>query len=447
MKVTQEKLPASQIGLAIEVSPDQSQAAYEQVIRQFSRTANVPGFRKGKVPRHVLLQRLGAKQIKAAALEELLQEAVPKAIAQESISAISNPEFSPPLEELISRYEPGEALVINLKVDVAPTVTLGDYRGLEVEVEEVIFDPTRVDQVLEKERENLATLVPVEDRPAELGDTALVDYEVFLLDETGEIAEPLPGGKAEGFQMELAMGKFVAGLAEGIAGMEPGTSRELTIQFPEDYPNADLTGRTTRFVVTLKELKRKELPPLDDELAQSAADIATLEQWRSQLSEREQQQAEQKTKQNQHSALVEALLQRAEVELPESLIREEISSLISRAALELYQQGIDIQKFLDATTVQQMRTESRPQAIKHLKSKLVLLEIAKQEGLTVDDTTVEAQMRQLAAQAQENKVNPEELRQEITENLLQAKVLEWLGEQAKVTLVSPPPPPTTPPAT
>ena len=166
MKVTQEKLPASQIGLDIEITPEMSKNAYEQVVRKMSRSVNIPGFRKGKVPRHVLVQRLGQERIKAAALDDLMNQYLPKAVEQEKIPAIGNFEPQGDIDQLIQQFEPGQTLTIKVVVDVEPEVQLGEYKGLTVQAEEVKFDPEQVEQVLKQEQEKRATLIPVEARPA-----------------------------------------------------------------------------------------------------------------------------------------------------------------------------------------------------------------------------------------------------------------------------------------
>ena len=164
MKVTQEKLPASQIGLEIEITPEQTKKTYEEVVKNFARTVNIPGFRKGKVPRPILLQNLGSTRVKAAALEELIQDSIKNAIEQEDIPAIGQPQLRSSFDELVNVYEPGKSLTFNAAVDVEPEVKLGDYQGLQFKAEEIKYDPKRIDEVLEQERQQMATLIPVEGR-------------------------------------------------------------------------------------------------------------------------------------------------------------------------------------------------------------------------------------------------------------------------------------------
>ncbi len=169
MKVTQEKLPASQIGLEIEIAPEKTKQTYEKVIQNYAKQANVSGFRKGKVPRQILLQRLGKTRIKAAAIEELIQDSIGEAIKLESIEAIGQPELRSSFEELMDSYEPGKPLTFSAAVDVPPQIDLGEYSGLQFKAEEVTYDNEQVDKVLESERQQMATLIPVEGSSGAVG--------------------------------------------------------------------------------------------------------------------------------------------------------------------------------------------------------------------------------------------------------------------------------------
>ncbi|MBE9041733.1 trigger factor, partial [Oscillatoriales cyanobacterium LEGE 11467] len=301
MKVTQEKLPASQIGLEIEIPSDLSAKTYDRTVQNFRRSANIPGFRKGKVPRQILLQRLGSQRIKAAALEEAIQEALKKVIEQEQIEALGNYQLNSDFDALVGEYTPGQPLTFSAKVDVPPEVTLEEdkYQGLEVRVEEVKYEPEKVDEFLEERRVEQATLIPIEERPAQMGDVAIVDFEGRLAPETqGEETEPFAGGTAEDFEVELVEGKLIPGFVEQIAGMKLEEKKDIQVTFPEEYGNEELAGKDAVFAVTLKELKEKELPELDDDFAKEASEFETLAELRESLVTRFKKEAEDKTAQN-----------------------------------------------------------------------------------------------------------------------------------------------------
>ena len=181
MKVTQERLPESQVGLNIEIAPEASRSAYEKMVQNLSRSSNIPGFRKGKVPRRVLLQRIGNERIKAAALEELIQKSLQDAIEQESIKALGQPDLRSNFDELLGQYNPGDPITFSVAVDVPPSIELADYNSLSVKAEEVVYQPEKVDDFIEQRRSQKADLIPVEDRPAQMGDEAFVDFKGCLL--------------------------------------------------------------------------------------------------------------------------------------------------------------------------------------------------------------------------------------------------------------------------
>lgn len=436
MKVTQEKLPASQIGLDIEISPEMSKNAYEQVIRQYARSANIPGFRKGKVPRHILVQRLGQSRIKAAALDDLMQQCLPKAVEQENIEAIGNFELRGDVDQLVAQYEPGQPITIQAAVDVEPEVKLPEYTGLSLQAEEVKFDPGRVDQVLEQEREKLATLIPVEDRAAQQGDVAFADFKGYFenVDESAE-PEEIPGGQGENFKIELSEGQFIPGFTEGIIGMNLGETKEIQVQFPEDYGNEEIAGRAAKFTITLNELKEKELPELDDDFAEEMSEFETLAQLRESLEKRFQQEAEDKTTTNKQNAIAQALVEAMEIELPETLIKQEVDQLLTQQAMQLSQMGMDVKQLFTNEMVAQMREHSRPQAIEQLKQSLALKEVAKQKSITVEEAEIQAEEAKMMEQLKGQQVDPDRLREVVTENLTRDKTYAWLIENNTIELV------------
>ncbi|NEP16532.1 MAG: trigger factor [Leptolyngbya sp. SIO4C1] len=435
MKVTQEKLPESQIGLEIEVPGELSGKTYEQVLRKYMQTANIPGFRKGKVPRQVLIQRLGSNRLKAAALEELVQSAIDQAIEQEDIEAIGNYQLQSSFEDLINQYEPGKQLTISASVDVPPRVTLEKYKGLSVKAEESKYDPARIDETLERYLENMATLVPVEDRSAEEGDVAVVDF-------TGKVAEPgqapeeFEGGSAQDFQVEIKEGRFIPGFVEGIVGMSPGDTKDIEVTFPESYPQETLAGKPAIFTITLKELKEKELPDLDDEFAQEVSEFETLAELRGSFEERYQQEAEEATAANREKALLDELVKHLDAEIPKTLVQREVDYIVTQTVMQFANQGIDVNKFLTKELVANMRNNARPDATERLRRTLALGEIAKQESITVEEEAVESRIKEMMQEVDDPaKIDPERLHQVVHEDLLKEKILAWLTENSDIELV------------
>lgn len=440
MKVTQEKLPASQIGLEIEVPPETSKKVYERVIQEFTRSANIPGFRKGKVPRQVLIQRIGSLRIKAAAVEELVENSLKEAVKQENINALGNFQLRSSFEDLISQFEPNQSLTFSASVDVPPEVALTEYTGLQVQAEEIKPDPERIEKVLQNYQEQTATLVPVEGRPAQMKDVTVVDFKgVIPADEPDQEPVEIPGGEAEDFQLELEEGRFIPGFIDGIVGMSPGETKEIQAQFPETYPQEDVAGKMATFTVTLKELKEKELPELDDDFAQEVSEFETLAELRESLESRFLKEAEDKTRSNQEEALLQELLNHVEADIPETLIDREVTFMLNQTAMQLQNQGIDVKQLFTQDLIARLKEQSRPEAITRIKRTLALGEIAKRESIEVDPEEVSAKsqelLSELAAQGSDRNIDPERLQSVVTEDLLKEKIMDWLIEHSTIELV------------
>jgi len=435
MKVIQEVLPDSQVGLEIEIPAEMSQKTYDKVLQQMMRTINIPGFRKGKVPKPVFLQRIGIPQFKAAVLEELVQSAVDQAIKQEEIDAIGNYQLKSDFDALLSQYEPTQGLTLQISVDVPPRVTLKQYKDLTVQAEEILPDLEQVDKTLERYQSNLATLIPVEDRPSKMGDMAVIDFVGKVQDESGEW-EAFEGGSAEDFQVELSEGRFIPGFIEGIAGMSLEETKDLEIPFPDDYSQPDLAGKPALFSITLKEIKEKELPELDDDFAQEVSEYETITELRASLEERYTKEATDRTQTNKNEALINALVEHLDAEIPNTLIQREVDFLLTQTIMQFSRQGIDVNKLLTREIVDNMRKQARPEAVDRLKRTLALGEVAKQEGISVDDDALEAKVEETMAEIEDvNQIDPERLVQVLKEELLQEKILAWLEGVNTVELV------------
>jgi trigger factor len=433
MKVTQEKLPASKIGLEIEIPADMSKNAYEQVIQKLARSANIPGFRKGKVPRQILLQQLGTARIKATALEELIQNGLQQALKQEEIEALGNFELRSDFEELVSQFKPGEPITFLAAVDVQPQVQLSDYNNLSITAEEVPYDSSAIEKFLEERRVEQATLIPVAGRPAQLGDVAVVDYTSRFVSEEDE-AEEISGGQAEDAQIELVEGRFLSEFIDGIVGMNPGDSKEVEVKFPEDY-RQDLAGRTAMFTITLKDLKEKELPAVDDDFAQEVSEFETLAELEADLEKKFREKADQEMSANKEQALVKELLKKVEIDLPETLIQREVETMLRQTIIQMGQMGMDVKKVFTPDMVKQMGVRSRPEAIDRLKQTLALEEIAKRESLKTEPQEVTERVNELLQQFPDQEIDLERLRTIVEGDLLKEKAIKWLEEHATIELV------------
>ena len=440
MKVTQEKLPNSQMGLEIEIPAEMSKQAYERAIAEFTRTANIPGFRKGKVPRQILIQRFGSTNLKAAAVEDLIKTKFEEAVKQEKIEALGNYQLRSQFEELVRQFEPGKPFTFSASVDVPPETNVKQYTDLTIRAEEVKYDPSQVDRFLEEQRNKQATLIPVEDRPAQMGDVTVVDFAGRLVASDTSAETPseteIPSGKANDFQLELAEGGFIPGFIEGIVGMQLGETKDVSLQFPEDYPQEDLSGKPAVFSITLKEIKEKELPDLDDEFAQEVSDFETITELRADLEASYKENAERQTKANKEKAILQALVERVEVEIPQTTIDQEIDSILTQTAMQLANQGVDVNKLFTPETIPKMRERSRPDAINSIKRSLVIEEIAKRESITVEPEAIAAKVEEvLEKYSERDEIDRERLQEFVKSDLLKENTIGWLEERCHLELV------------
>jgi trigger factor len=434
MKVTQERLPESQVGLNIEVAPEASRSAYEKMVQNLSRSSNIPGFRKGKVPRRILLQRIGNDRIKAAALEELIQKSLQDAIEQESIKALGQPNLRSNFDELLGQYNPGDAITFSIAVDVPPSIELADYNQLSVKAEEIVYQPEKVDDFINQRREQKADLVPVEERAAQMGDVAFVDFKGVLPEEENK---EIDGGSATNFQVEIAEGKLIPGMVEGIVGMKPEETKEVSVTFPEDYPQEDLAGKPAVFSITLNELKTRELPELDDDFAQDVSDdeFDTFAAYKESIVKEFQEQAESQTNGNINQAIADALMAQNKIDLPESLVQEEITSVLTRTLMQMQQMGLDVRQLFNSDNVPMLRDNARPEALSNLQKSLILEEIAKKEGLIPDQAAINAKIAEIRPQLAGQEIDEDRLLEMVTSDLLTENTYKFLRDKVQVELV------------
>ena len=434
IKVKVSARPASRVALELAIPAARSQASYEAAVEKLSRSIKLPGFRKGKVPRPVLLQQIGPMRIRATALEDLVDAAFRDALDVEKVAAIGRPELSEGFEVVLERFDPGNELTFTLELDVEPTPKLKATKGLKAEAESVSYDPARVDELIEQSRKQLATLVPVDGRAAQAADVAVLSFSGTFVD----TEEPISGGSSDAMEVELEEGRMIPGFVEGVIGMAVGESKTIDCQFPESYPQEDAAGRKARFDISLKDLKTRELPALDDAFAQQASDKPTLAELRSDLEARLKDDAERRAKANRHDALVGALVQELEVELPETLVQQEIRNLIEQTAGQIAQQGMDVKKLFTPDLVRSLMDTSRPEAEERLKRSLALKALAAAEKIEVASNELEAKIKEISrGLSQQGNIDPERLRLAVADDLLQEKLLEWLEANSTITEKAP----------
>ena len=426
--------PGSRVALEVAIPGGRSQASYDAAVEKLSRSIKLPGFRKGKVPRPVLLQQIGPLRIRATALEDLVDAAFRDALEQEPVAAIGRPELSEGFEAVLERFEPGSALTITLELDVEPTPTLKATKGLKAEAEAIAYDAARVDELIEQSRKQLAALVPVEGRAAASGDVAVLSFSGVYADTN----EAISGGSSDAMEVELEEGRMIPGFVEGVIGMAIGDSKTIDCQFPESYPQEDAAGRAARFEISLKDLKSRELPALDDAFAQQASDKATLAELRADLETRLKDDAERRAKASRHDALLAALVEELEVELPETLVQQEIRNLVEQTAGQIAQQGMDVKKLFTPDLVRSLMDTSRPEAEERLRRSLALKALATAEAIEVEAKELEAKVKEISrGLSQQGNIDPERLRLAVADDLLRDKLLDWLEANSTITEKAP----------
>ncbi len=423
LTIKTEPLPNSRMAVEINLPIEKCKASYEAALSRLSNSVKLPGFRKGKVPKSVLLQHLGTVQIKAHALEKLLDSAWKEAIKEKSIEPLCEPELQGGFEDLVQRFNPSESLTFTLETDVEPSPKLKASKGLKVEAETISFDPSKVDELIEDSRIQLATLVPIENKAAKIGNVAVISFEGKYKDNN----QLIEGGSSDSMDVDLEKGKMIPGFIEGIIGMKVNEEKIIECEFPKDYPQEDSRERKAEFTIKLKELKKRELPELDDAFAKQAGDKSNMEELREDLTKRLKADAERRNKSNREEALVEALVQELEVSLPKTLIDQEVRAIVEQTASSFAQQGMDVKSMFTKDLVQSLMESSREDAEKNLRKKLALSALASSEGITVDDDLLDKKCKEVEKElADEKNIDPKRLKAAVSEDLLHEKLFEWL---------------------
>lgn len=438
MQVIQEKRPGSRVGLKIVVEADRVKRSYEKTLRQLEQNIQIPGFRKGKAPRNLVVRQVGRERILASAVDDLISEAIQQAFKEAQLTPISRFELDDEVGQLLAQFNPEADFSFSGYVEVYPEARVGQYKGLTVTATRVDVKPEQIDQLIDRWRDQRATLLPVEDRPAQLGDVVVIDFEAR--DAEGN---PLDEMTTQDFQLELKEDNFIPGFVAGIVGMQLDETKEIAATFPDDYFRKELAGKTVTFTVCLREIKAKELPELDDAFVQEISSFQTVAELREHLQKRLEQDALIQSEENLETAILNAILETTEVDLPETLIEQETTQLLAQSLQALRQEGIkpgELRKFLSELppeTLNQLKERHRPEAIDRLRRTLALSAIVRQEQIAVGSTELDVEVEEvMAAYAQQGqKLDRERVRQAVYEGLLTDKVMAWLKSQTTVNWV------------
>ena len=422
MKVTLNREGKNLVKLGLELEPDKAMRAYEHACRSLSNKVNIPGFRRGKVPRHVLEKTVGIEYIKQETLDRLVPEVLNEAITQESLDIITQPQIDS------CKFDLGEPLKLEAKFEVRPEVNLGQYKGLTVEIPENKFDEKNIDKALESLASAQAELSTIPARPIKMGDTVLLDFECLVDNKTVE------GGQAQGMLLEVKPGGFIEGFCEQLVDKEPDTDVEIKASFPAEYRNALLAGKEGIFKTKIRELREKTLPKIDDALAQKFA-VESLEKLKERLEINLKEEFDMNNEATKQKLIVEAIVKNASVDLPETMIEREQKLLLDQLKYYFQQNGRSFDELEKSPEFEKLKTDKYEEAQKRVLTSLVLGAIIKEEKVTVTEEEMRLHLEEFIARMglpPEKASHNEAVHRQALEELLTAKVMELLLQNTEI---------------
>ena len=423
-------LPQSRIALELEIPSETCKSCINETINSISRSAKIPGFRLGKIPKQVLIQRIGIAQLHASALEKIIDKSWNEALKIKSIEPLSEPELVDGFESLLKKFSPEKSLKVTLHTDVAPELKLKKSKGLKVEISKNKFDPKSIDEALEKSRNQFATIVPVNNRPAKLGDIAVISFKGKYKDSQKEI----DGGSSESMDLELEKNKMIPGFVEGIVGMKIEDTKTLNLTFPEDYSHEESKGKDAIFEVHLKDLKEKELPELNDDFAKQSGNKESLKELKVDIEKQLKDNFEKTQKDIKIEALMDALSKELDAEIPKSMIDLEVRNNIEQTAQRFAQQGLDVKSTFTPELVKSLAESTRPQAEKNVQRNLALKALSEKENTTVEQEEIDTKMKEYgdAISKSSKQIDIQKLTDIVRNDLLKEKLINWLEENSEV---------------
>lgn len=428
MSVQIEKLEKSMAKLTIEASAEDFEKAMQQAYLKNRSHITIPGFRKGKAPRQMVEKMYGAGIFFEDAANSIIPGAYEEAAKESGLDIVSQPEID------VVQIEKGKPFVFTATVALKPEVTLGEYKGLEAAVEPVVVTDADVETELKRVQEQNSRIVPVTDRPVQNGDIAVIDYEGFC---DGVAFE---GGKGTDHELTIGSHSFIDTFEDQLIGKNAGDACEVHVTFPEQYHAAELAGKPAVFQVTVKDIKVKELPELDDDFASDVSDFETLDEYKESLKKDIEERKNKANKTAAENELVEKAIDNASFELPAPMVETQARQMVEEFAQRIQYQGMTMQQYLQYTgmTAQTMTDQMKPQAEKRISTRLVLEAIAAAENIEVSDEEVEKELSDMAAsyQMEVDKVKEymgEEGLKSIREDLAVQKAVDVLYENAVIT--------------
>lgn len=386
MSVQVENLEKSMAKLTIEVSAEEFEAAMQKSYIKNKNRMQIPGFRKGKAPRAMIEKMYGPGVFYEDAANAVIPDAYEAAAKESGLEIVSQPEID------VTQIEKGKSFIFTATVAVKPEVTLGQYKGLKYEAEPVEVTDEELETELKKVQEQQSSTVTVEDRPAAQGDIVTIDYEGFC------DGVAFDGGKASDYDLTLGSHSFIDTFEDQLVGKTAGEETEVHVTFPEEYHEKSLAGKPAVFKVTVKAIKQKILPELDDEFASEVSDFETLEEYKADLKAKALERKEKEAKAAKESALIEKVVEGAQMEIADAMVVSQARNMVNDFAQRIQMQGMTMQQYLQYTgmTVDTLVEQMKPQALKRIQSRLVLEAVAAAEKIEVSDEEAEAELQRMA---------------------------------------------------
>ena len=415
----------NEVKLEFTVEAEKFDGAIKTVFNKSAKYFNIPGFRKGKAPYQIVEKTYGAQIFYEDAFNEIAGQAFEEGLKENNIEAVSKPEVE------IKQIEKGKDLIFTAVVQTKPEVTLGKYKGIQIKKVEYNVSDEDVNHELMHMAEKNARLVSVEDRPVESGDITVIDFEGFV------DGVAFDGGKAENHELTIGSNTFIPGFEDQIIGMKPEEEKEIKVKFPEEYFSANLAGKDATFKVKLHEIKKKEMPEINDELAKDISEFDTIEELKNSIKEKQEEQNKTRAKYETEDEVIKAVCKEAKVEIPSGMIETETDHMVQDINTRLSYQGMNIDQYLKMMnkTMDEFRTEYKEQAETAVKSRLVLEAVGKEAGIEVKEEEISAKIKEMAEnygrKEEEVKDNPE-LVKYVGDSLKTEKTIDFLVENAKI---------------
>ena len=426
MKCKLEKTEnANEVKLELTVEAQKFSDAIQKVYFQSAKYFNIPGFRKGKAPMNIVEKYYGKEIFYEDAFNEVAPEVLEEAVKENNIEIVSRPDID------VTQIEKGKDLIFTAVFQTKPEVELGKYKGIEIPKIEYNVTDDDINHELGHMQEHNSRLISVEDRPVEKGDIAVIDFEGFV---DGVAFE---GGKAENHELEIGSNTFIPGFEDQIIGMKIDEEKDINVKFPDEYFSKDLAGKDATFKVKLHEIKKKELPKLDDEFAKDVSEFDTLEELKKSIKDRIEKDNEQKQKYETEDAVIKAVCENIKVDIPSGMIESETEDMLKNIETRLSYQGLKLDQYLQimGKTAEEVKKEYEPQAIEAVKSRLMLEAVVKAEKIEATEDEIVEKVKEMAknyGKSDEELLKNENLRNYIKSGIETEKALDFLVKNAKM---------------